>query len=115
MSPFPETPELGKIYVILEAPRLSDWMLGPIPGQGGRWVGQTGGKILPAHVYRNEEERWCGLLLSSVLGWWPLLFSKSGGAVSDTGCMVSQPFAAGGNRLYLEFWVITGGLWYSGY
>jgi hypothetical protein len=67
MSPLLETPELGKIYVILEAPRLSDWMLGPISGQGGRRVGQTGGKILPAHIYRNEEERWCGLLLSSVL------------------------------------------------
>jgi hypothetical protein len=42
-------------------------MLGPIPGRGGRWVGQTGGEIMPAHVYRNEEESWCRLLLSSIL------------------------------------------------
>jgi hypothetical protein len=38
-----------------------------IPGHGGRWAGQTGGKILPVHVYRNEEERWCGSLSDSVL------------------------------------------------
>jgi hypothetical protein len=42
-------------------------MLGLVPGQGGRWAGQTGGEILPVHVYHNEEERWCGLLLCSVL------------------------------------------------
>jgi hypothetical protein len=44
-------------------------MLGPILGRGGRWVGQTGGKILPTYVYRNEEERWCRLLPGSVLFW----------------------------------------------
>jgi hypothetical protein len=46
----PETPALSKIYLILEALRWSDWMPRPVPGQGGRWVGQTGGEILPAHV-----------------------------------------------------------------
>jgi hypothetical protein len=30
-------------------------------------------------------------------------------------CMVHQSFAAGGNRSYLEFWVITGDPWYRGY
>jgi hypothetical protein len=29
--------------------------------------------------------------------------------------MVLQSFAAGGNRSYLEFWVITGSPWYPGY
>jgi hypothetical protein len=67
MPPLPETPVRGKIYVILEAPGWSDWMPGPVPGRGGRWVRQTGSKILPAHVYHNEEERWCRLLLGSVL------------------------------------------------
>jgi hypothetical protein len=42
-------------------------MPGPVMGQGRRRVRQTGGEILPAHVYRNEEERWCGLLSGSVL------------------------------------------------
>jgi hypothetical protein len=46
----------GKIYAILEGPGWSDWMPGPIPGRGGRRAGQTGGEILPAHVYHNEEE-----------------------------------------------------------
>jgi hypothetical protein len=66
MPPLSETPMLGKIYAILEAPRWSDWMVGPFPGHGGKRVGQTGGKILHVHVYYNEEERWCGLLLGSV-------------------------------------------------
>jgi hypothetical protein len=37
-------------------------MPGPVLGRGGIQVGQISGKILLAHVYRNEEERWCGLL-----------------------------------------------------
>jgi hypothetical protein len=37
------------------------------------------------------------------------------GPFPGTGCLVPQPFAAGGNRLYLEFWAITGGPRYSGY
>jgi hypothetical protein len=42
-------------------------MHGPVPGWGGRRVRQTGGEILLAHVYHNEEERWCRLLSGSVL------------------------------------------------
>jgi hypothetical protein len=43
----------------------------------------------------------------SCLGGCPLLFSlKWWGLLSSTGCVVSQPFATRGNRLYLEFWVI---------
>jgi hypothetical protein len=42
-------------------------MPGPILGQGGRHVGQTGGEILPAHDYRNEEKRWCRLHPGSIL------------------------------------------------
>jgi hypothetical protein len=62
-----ETPTLGKIYVILEAPGWSDWMPGPILGRGGRRVAQTSGEILHAHIYRNEEQRQCGLFLGSIL------------------------------------------------
>jgi hypothetical protein len=62
-----ETPVRGKIYAILEAHGWSDWLLGPVLGQGGRQVGQTGGEILSAHVYHNDEERWCRLLQGSVL------------------------------------------------
>jgi hypothetical protein len=50
-------------------------MLGPVLGRGGRWARQTGGEILPAHIYRNEDERWSGVLVVQFfLGWWPLLF-----------------------------------------
>jgi hypothetical protein len=42
-------------------------MLGPVPGWGGRQVGQIGCEILTVHVYRNEEERRCELLQGSVL------------------------------------------------
>jgi hypothetical protein len=34
---------------------------------------------------------------------------------SDTGCTIPLPFTAGENRLYLEFWVVTGGPRYPGY
>jgi hypothetical protein len=39
---------------------------------------------------------------------------RSGGAISDMGCMVPQPFAAGGNQSYPEFWAVIGGPWYRG-
>jgi hypothetical protein len=31
------------------------------------------------------------------------------------GCIVSQPFATGGNRSYLEFWAVTSSPCYPGY
>jgi hypothetical protein len=67
MPPLPKTSPLGKFYAILEAHGQSDWKPRPVPCRGGRRVGQTGGEILPTHVYRNEEQRWCKLLLCSVL------------------------------------------------
>jgi hypothetical protein len=42
-------------------------MPGPIPGRGGRRVGQTGSKILPAHDYHHEEKHSYGLLTGSFL------------------------------------------------
>jgi hypothetical protein len=45
----------------------------------------------------------------------PSSSARSGGAASSTRCMVPQPFAAGGNRPYLELWVVTGGPWYPRY
>jgi hypothetical protein len=42
----------------------------PVLGRGGRRVRQTGGEILLAHVYHNEEERWCRFLSGSVLFRW---------------------------------------------
>jgi hypothetical protein len=56
MPPLSKTLAPSKLYAILEAPGWSDWMLGPLSGRGGRWVGQMGGEIWPVHVYRNEEE-----------------------------------------------------------
>jgi hypothetical protein len=37
------------------------------------------------------------------------------GSFPGTGCMVPQPFTAGGNRSYPEFWVVTHGPRYQGY
>jgi hypothetical protein len=92
-------------------------MPGLVPGQGWRWNGLTSGKILAAHDYRNEAKRWYGLLsdLDFFLVGGPSSSTRSGGAISDIGCMVPQPFAAGVNQLYLEFWAITGDSRYPGY
>jgi hypothetical protein len=57
MSPLSEISVLDKIYPIMEALGWSDWMPGPVLVWVGRRAGQTGGRILPAHIYRNEEER----------------------------------------------------------
>jgi hypothetical protein len=46
----------GKIYPILESPGWSDWEPVPISGRGGRRARQTGGEILPSHVYYNEKK-----------------------------------------------------------
>jgi hypothetical protein len=40
---------------------------------------------------------------------------KSHGVFPSTGCMVPQPFAAGGNQLYPEFWAVTYCLLFPGY
>jgi hypothetical protein len=40
---------------------------------------------------------------------------RSGGVRSGMGCMVPQLFAAGGNRLYLEFGAVTSILRYPRY
>jgi hypothetical protein len=39
----------------------------------------------------------------------------SGGVISGMGCMVPQPFAAGGNWSYPKFWCVTDGPQYPGY
>jgi hypothetical protein len=44
-----------------------------------------------------------------------VVITWSGGPYPSTGYMVSQPFAAGGNRSYPEFGAITGNPWYMGY
>jgi hypothetical protein len=107
---------LGKIYPVLEASGLSDWMPGHVPGQGGRRAGQTVGEILPTHVYRSEEKCRCGLFPSLVLF---LLVdpssAMSGGAISSTGCVAPLLFAARGRWSHLDVWTITGGPQYLGY
>jgi hypothetical protein len=45
----------------------------------------------------------------------PSSSSLSCGATSVTWCMVPQPFAAGRNQTYSEFWVITSSPCYPGY
>jgi hypothetical protein len=100
-SPLPETLAPGEINVILEAPRWSAWMPRPVPIQGGRRVGQTSGEILPTHVYRNEEVRWCGLLLGLVLFRLAAPPLQSGVvAISGAWCMLLESVAIGGNRSY---------------
>jgi hypothetical protein len=41
--------------------------LGRVLSRGMRQTGLTGGKILPAHGFRDEGNCWCGLLLCLVL------------------------------------------------
>jgi hypothetical protein len=41
--------------------------------------------------------------------------ARSDGAIPSMGCVVPQPFAAGGNRSYLDFSVVTGDRRYLGY
>jgi hypothetical protein len=45
----------------------------------------------------------------------PSSLARSGGTILDMRCMIFQPFAAGGNRSYLDFWAITGNPRYLGY
>jgi hypothetical protein len=42
----------------------------------------------------------------------PSYSAWSGGAIYNMGCMVPQPFAAGGNQSYQEFWAVTGDPWH---
>jgi hypothetical protein len=85
-------------------------------GLRGRRVRQTGGEILLANVYHNEEERCHGLLLVSLLfRLAPPSSASSGGAISSTGCIVPQLFTIGENLSYQKFWAITGGPQYPGY
>jgi hypothetical protein len=62
-----QDPDADRAYPLLKAPKWGDWLPRPVPGRWGRWNGQIGGEILPAHVYRNKEKRICGLLLGLVL------------------------------------------------
>jgi hypothetical protein len=79
-------------------------------GLRGRCVGQTGGEILLAHVYHNEEKRCHGLLPVSLLfRLVPPSSASSSGAISSTRCMVPQLFTVGENMSYQEYWAITGG------
>jgi hypothetical protein len=51
----------------------------------------------------------------SFLGGWPLLLRLQWwGLLFDMGCVVPQPFAAGGNRSYLEYWAIIDDPRYQG-
>jgi hypothetical protein len=43
----------------------------------------------------------------------PFSLARSGGTIPSIGCMVPQPFVAGGNWPYLDFWAITGDPWYK--
>jgi hypothetical protein len=42
-------------------------MLGPVQGRRERQNRQTCGEILPAHIYRNEGKRRCGLFSGLIL------------------------------------------------
>jgi hypothetical protein len=45
----------------------------------------------------------------------PSSSARIGGAISDTGCMIPQPFTARQNRSYPEYWDVTGDPQYPGY
>jgi hypothetical protein len=77
-------------------------MPGPVLVWGGRQDGQTGGEILPAHIYSNEGKRRCGLLPGLVLFRFvaPPLQPGLVGPYHSMGCVVPHPFAARGNQSY---------------
>jgi hypothetical protein len=52
----PEAPVLVMPIHCRKPPGMLIGCPGLALGRGGRWDGQTGGKILHAHVYRKEEE-----------------------------------------------------------
>jgi hypothetical protein len=52
---------------------------------------------------------------SSFLAGGPSSLGRIGGAISGTGCLVSQPFTAGENRSYSIFWVVTSDPRHPGY
>jgi hypothetical protein len=56
-------PGTDRAYLLLKALGQGNLMAGPVLGQGGRQNGQTGGEVLPAHIYHTEEKRRCGSLL----------------------------------------------------
>jgi hypothetical protein len=62
-----QDPGTGSSYLLMKAPRRVDWTPRPISGRGGRQNGQTGGEIIPAHIYHREKKRRRGLLQGLVL------------------------------------------------
>jgi nitrate reductase NapE component len=92
-------------------------MLEPVPGQGGRRVGQIGGKILPAHIYHNEEERWHELLTCLVLfrSIAPPLSLGVVGTYPVHSVWFPNSLLLEGNRPFSEFWARTSGPRYLGY
>jgi hypothetical protein len=61
-----------------------------------------------AHVYCDRGVRLRGLFPDLVLFKLVVPPVRSGGALSDMGCIVPQSFAAGGNRSQLDSWAVTG-------
>jgi hypothetical protein len=58
---------------------------------------------------------WIALGFSFFLVSDPSSSARRGGNIPSTGCMVPQLFAAGGNKSYPDFLVVTGDPWYPGY
>jgi hypothetical protein len=60
-------PSTNRAYLVLKVLGQIARTPRPILGRGGRWNGQTDGKILPATTIINEGKRWRGLLTGLVL------------------------------------------------
>jgi hypothetical protein len=71
---------------------------------------------LPALIVRWRSDgrgSFLGLVLFRFVS--PPLQLRGVGLFSGTRCVISQPFSAGGNQSYLEFWVVTSGPRYPEY
>jgi hypothetical protein len=71
---------------------------------------------LPVLIVRRRSDghrSFLGLILFRLVI--PPLHPGVVGLFSGMGCMVPQPFVAGGNQSYLKFWAVTGDPWYPGY
>jgi hypothetical protein len=115
--PLPEAPGLAMPIRCWKSLSVLDRRPGPCPalrrevGQADRWCNPA----CSCPSWRGKVKVWIITWISSFSVGDPSSLAWSGGALSGMGCMVPQPFAAGGNWSYLEFWAITGDPWYPRY
>jgi hypothetical protein len=111
-------PEWAMLIHMREAPGHTWPGGGSLPwvderGRRGRWVVKSWPSVLIIGWRSDDRGSFLGLVLFRLVA--PPLQLRVMGQFPDMRCMILQPFAAEGNRSYLEFWTLTGSPWFSGY